>query len=121
MESPANGISACWRPPRGIGGESDHHRQPDAALTNFNQSLQILREIGMQKDLGNILLNRGVLYRHAATWIRRSKTIRTRCKSSAIRRTLIAGIVSQRYRAVYFEKRQPITYYQQSSNCAKGG
>ncbi len=31
-------------------------------MASYNQALQILREIGVKKDYGDILINRGVLY-----------------------------------------------------------
>jgi tetratricopeptide (TPR) repeat protein len=36
--------------------------KPDAAMASYNQALQILKEIGIKKDYGDILINRGVLY-----------------------------------------------------------
>jgi tetratricopeptide (TPR) repeat protein len=36
--------------------------KPDAATDSYNQALQILKDIGVKKDYGDILINRGVLY-----------------------------------------------------------
>jgi len=97
--------------------------KPDAALTNFNQSLQILREIGMQKDLGNILLNRGVLYQARGDL---DKALQDYKDALQIERDTadinLQALCLSDIGAVYFEKNDTdnaITYYQQSSNCAK--
>ncbi len=34
--------------------------KPDAAMASYDQALQILRELGVKKDYGDILINRGV-------------------------------------------------------------
>jgi tetratricopeptide (TPR) repeat protein len=38
--------------------------KPDAAMSSYGQALQTLREIGVKKDYGDILINRGVLYQN---------------------------------------------------------
>jgi len=103
------GMKRCWRQPRGIGGESDHHRQARCALTNFNQSLQILREIGMQKDLGNILLNRGVPLPGTRRPDKALQDYKDACKSSAIRRTLICRHCVSAISRVYSRRTIPTT------------
>jgi len=36
--------------------------KPDAAMSSYTQALQLLQDIGMKKEYGSVLLNRGVLH-----------------------------------------------------------